>query len=214
MFLPPSLPPARRIRSGGNKEEGEIKEIFLPQMVGGNSSTRTYYFRRCKGVRWSAAESIPDELLFEFLLRLSAQDIYYSSRFVCRKWYHMMRTKNFIHKHLEHASYGLLYEDESHDVVFISPREDGGGIDTYKLNYIDTYKPNHQKYIYVWSSCNGLMLRYERSYGKLFYDVTNVSTNKALRLPPFPYHNYCGDLSGIGYDATSMTYKVVVIFLS
>ncbi|KAL8513223.1 hypothetical protein ACS0TY_019433 [Phlomoides rotata] len=149
-------PPSRRIRSGSKEEE--IKEIFLPQMVGGNSSTRTYYFRRCKRIRWSAAESIPDELLFEILLRLSPQHIYYSSSLVCRKWYHMVRTKYFIHKHLEHASYGLLYKDEFGDVVFISAREDGGGIDTYKLNYIDRHELNHKLIYTVWSSCNGLVL--------------------------------------------------------
>ncbi|KAL8456444.1 hypothetical protein ACS0TY_034596 [Phlomoides rotata] len=77
MFLPPSLPPARRIRSGGNKEEEEIKEIFLPQMVGGNSSTRTYYFRRCKRVRWSAVESIPDEVM-DFSTRMNPRMLFSS----------------------------------------------------------------------------------------------------------------------------------------
>ncbi|KAL8486383.1 hypothetical protein ACS0TY_022725 [Phlomoides rotata] len=189
-------PPPRRVRSrkdGNKEEEEEIKEV-----VGG-----TNYLRRCKGTEWSVAESIPDELLFEILLRLPAQDIYYESRLVCRKWYHMMRTKDFIHQHLEHASYGLLYIDESHDVVFISAREGGEGMDTYKLKF--------KTRCAVWCSCNGLMLEYQSSFEKnIYYYVINISTDQAFRLPLLPYF-LCGrQFSCIGYDATSMTYKVVV----
>ncbi|KAL6507032.1 hypothetical protein OROHE_022167 [Orobanche hederae] len=94
----------------------------------------TDYLRRCRS---SFIQRILDELLFEILLRLPAQDIYFGARLVCRKWYHMMRYRNFICRHLERASSGLLYMDDSDNFIFISTTE-YGGLDTYKLNFMMT----------------------------------------------------------------------------
>ncbi|KAL6558016.1 hypothetical protein OROMI_018366 [Orobanche minor] len=94
----------------------------------------TNYLRRCRG---SFIQCILDELLFEILLRLSAQDIYFGARLVCRKWYHMMRYRIFICKHLERVSSGLLCMDDFENFVFNSATEDGG-LDTYKLNFMMT----------------------------------------------------------------------------
>ncbi|KAL3629273.1 hypothetical protein CASFOL_026495 [Castilleja foliolosa] len=83
-----------------SRKEAKMK----PEMVGGNNnSTRTYH------PRLTDIKSLPDEVLFEVLVRLSAQDIYDLARLVCSKWYHMIHTRAFIYAHLQRSTYGLLF---------------------------------------------------------------------------------------------------------
>ncbi|KAL3629277.1 hypothetical protein CASFOL_026499 [Castilleja foliolosa] len=81
-----------------------------PEMAGGNNrSTYTYRPRSCKGKGLTEIESLPDEVLFDVLVRLQARDIYDLARLVCRKWYHMIHTRTFIYAHLQRSTYGLLF---------------------------------------------------------------------------------------------------------
>ncbi|KAL3629224.1 hypothetical protein CASFOL_026446 [Castilleja foliolosa] len=186
---PPSPPSAG--------EEGKMK----PEMIGGNNcSTHTYYVRSCKRKRLTDIESLPDEVLFEVLLRLEAQDIYDSARLVCRKLYHMIHTHTFIYAHLQRSTYGLLFQSTFGDSFFMSVGE-SGRVEISKNRYNFRY---HSP-----TSCNGLLLGFE---GGIY--VSNPTTRQMFALPQFVgYSNYIIHYCyfGIAYAAASMQYKAVII---
>ncbi|KAL3629227.1 hypothetical protein CASFOL_026449 [Castilleja foliolosa] len=191
---PPSPPAARK--------EGNIK----PEMIGGNNRstrTRTYYLRssKRKRKRLTDIESLPDEVLFEVLVRLPAQDIYNPARLVCSKWYHMIHTHTFIYAHLQRSTYGLLFQSTNGDSFFMSVGE-SGRVEISKKRY-NLKNP-------VQTSCNGLLLEHERGSKYNIY-VSNPATRQIFALPPFVGYEIYYQSFGIAYAAASMEYKAVII---
>ncbi|KAH6830026.1 hypothetical protein C2S53_001317 [Perilla frutescens var. hirtella] len=172
-------------------------------MVGGlKSRTRPYYSRRCKNVSSTNIESLPDELLFDILVRLQADDIYERARVVCRRWYHIIHADAFINTHLHHSTYGLLVPEHgllcSH-LIYLSATEQG---------QIEIFDSSWKCRSTAWGSCNGLVLMLNTKWTSLY--ILNPATRQTFLLPPFELdsklvHGVCG----IAYSAASIEYKVV-----
>ncbi|GFP93330.1 hypothetical protein PHJA_001477400 [Phtheirospermum japonicum] len=180
--------PLPRHQSGGS---------LLVGMVGGNC-----YLRRCeRKMLETNIDSLPDDILFfNILTRLPAQDIYNAPRVVCRKWYQMIHTHNFVYAHLRHSTCGLLIRNLSgYAVTFMTMTQ--GQIEISKFSY------NFGRQF--WSSCNGLMLEanYKDNYDLL---ITNPVTKQHFVLPPiFARTQHPNRLSAKAHAAAPMQYKVV-----
>ncbi|KAL3619642.1 hypothetical protein CASFOL_034554 [Castilleja foliolosa] len=168
--------------------------------------------RSCKRLNLLEANinSLPDEIVFDILVRIPAQDIYGAVRFVCRKWNQMIRTHKFVNTHLQHSTYGLLLKkrvaQSTQLTVMTFSRQ--GQIELTRLNY----EPEH----HIWcSSCNGLILECELSNYATFY-IVNPVTMQRFSLPPPVYLSsglgFC--FPTIAYASLSMKYKVVRVYYS
>ncbi|KAK6142929.1 hypothetical protein DH2020_023277 [Rehmannia glutinosa] len=162
--------------------------------------TCPFYLRRCiRRMLKTNIDSLPDDIVFDILVHIPAQDIYNATRLVCRKWYQMILTHNFIHVHLQHSTCGLLIKnwlDRTSHPTFVAMRQ--GRIEISKLSD----KSNH---LFL-SSCNGLILEFDCLKSYALY-IAN-STKQRSALPTFSA-NTTSDCSAIAYAATSMEYKVV-----
>ncbi|KAL7112131.1 hypothetical protein ACP275_05G133000 [Erythranthe tilingii] len=151
-------------------------------------------------------ESLPDELVFEILLRLSAEYNYDYAMVVCRKWYNMIHTHNFIYAHLENSPPGLLIrlDGDRKYPTFVSMVQ--GRVETSKIV--------PEFFEFGWSSCNGLTLELLES-DHIDTDglcIVNAATKQVFQLPLFGnFYPRAWDYSGIAYAAASMEYKVVSI---
>ncbi|KAL3629279.1 hypothetical protein CASFOL_026501 [Castilleja foliolosa] len=180
-------------------------EKALPQitmMVGTNNrSTHIYYLRSCRRKRLTEIESLPDEVMFDVLVRLEAQDIYDSARLVCSKWYHMIHTHTFIHAHLHHSTYGLLFQTKStfQDSLFMVVGESGR---------VEISKSRYKPRCPVPTSCNGLLLELQEESNSNFY-VSNPITRQMFALPRFVGYTRNYHVFGIAYAAATMGYKAV-----
>ncbi|KAL6501048.1 hypothetical protein OROHE_025245 [Orobanche hederae] len=177
--LPPSVvfrhppPPHRHLIMANNEERNTAAHSCLaPQaigtlialMVGGSCvpakfNIRPYYLRRCKSMRPTNIEShISDDLLFEILVHLPAQDIYDLARLVCWKWYRMIRTRSFIYAHLNCSRYGLLIQSVCllQHPIFVSMRQ-GGPIEISNFSYEFNCAAR--------TGCNGLVIGIEYAVG-------------------------------------------------
>ncbi|KAK6158374.1 hypothetical protein DH2020_005688 [Rehmannia glutinosa] len=165
-----------------------------------NCRTRPYYFRRCKRMKLTNIESLPDDMVFKILLHLPAQDIYNGARLVCRKWYHMIHSHNFINDHLQHSTSGLLIQDRIalSSTIFVAMSQ--GRIEISKFSY----KFRHA----VWTSCNGLVLEFDFDNCHGLY-VANPATKQHFALPPFYPKIISHTYSGLAYVPSCMEYKVV-----
>ncbi|KAL3615570.1 hypothetical protein CASFOL_041231 [Castilleja foliolosa] len=146
-------------------------------------------------------ESLPDETLFEILVRVPAQDICNASRFVCRKWYQIIRTREFVHAHLKQSTLGLLIHhmaSKNDGPIFVSTQK--GEIEISNINY----KLKQE----VLSSCNGLILECRDKSRRYDLCITNPVTKQRLSLPPF-LPNTRSYSSTIAYVFASTEYKLV-----
>ncbi|KAK6121638.1 hypothetical protein DH2020_044615 [Rehmannia glutinosa] len=163
--------------------------------------TCPFYLRRCiRRMLKTNIDSLPDDIVFDILVHIPAQDIYNATRLVCRKWYQMILTHNFIHVHLQHSTCGLLIKnwlDRTSHPTFVAMRQ--GRIEISKLSD----KFNH---LFL-SSCNGLILEFDCLKSYALY-IANPVTKQRSALPTFSA-NTTSDCSAIAYAATSMEYKVV-----
>ncbi|KAK6142796.1 hypothetical protein DH2020_023144 [Rehmannia glutinosa] len=215
----PPPPPPTLHNSGGSPMGGVMDSHLKPiptlrpaeeegnsEMTGGNcihvnGRTRLYYFRKCKR-NWlkTNIDSLPDDIMFNILLQLPAQDIYDATRLVCQKWYRMIYSRNFIYAHLQHSTCGLLIQnmhDKRRHPIFMAMRQ--GRIEISRLRY----EFGH----FIWSSCNGLMLECDIQNIDTLY-ITNPATKQHFSLPPFFCRTVPG-YSAIAYAAASMEYKVI-----
>ncbi|KAL3629233.1 hypothetical protein CASFOL_026455 [Castilleja foliolosa] len=190
---PPPLTPAAR-------KEGKTN----PEMVGvNNRSTHTYCPRSCKRKRLTEIESLPDEVLFDVLVRLPAHDIYDSARLICSKWYHMIHTRTFIDANFQHSTYGLLFQSKyREDSVFLYVGE-SGRVEISKIR-------NNKLRCPVPTSCNGLVLELQRGSNYNLY-VSNPATSQVFALPPFVGYLINYQSFAIGYAAASMEYKAAIL---
>ncbi|KAL3615642.1 hypothetical protein CASFOL_041303 [Castilleja foliolosa] len=147
-------------------------------------------------------ESLPDELIFEILVRVPAQNLYDSTRLVCRKWYNMINTRNFAHSHLQRSTPGLisvdLYNLPSCKQTLMTMQK--GQIETSNLSYGFGGT--------IFSSCNGLILGFNRNKNsnERSYIIVNPVTKQHFALPRSHSFNCYFSLS---YVASSGEYKVV-----
>ncbi|KAL3624452.1 hypothetical protein CASFOL_031120 [Castilleja foliolosa] len=74
-----------------------------------NCTSHSYYLRSLK----TNINSLPDEIVFDILVQIPAQDIYSAVRPVCLKWYQMIHTHTFVNTHLHRSTYGLLIQNRS-----------------------------------------------------------------------------------------------------
>lgn len=182
-----------------NLQMGRGKRPYL------NSRTRPYYYRRCKKVRATNIDSLPDDLLFHILARVSADDIHHRTRFVCRRWCRIIHTHAFVYAHLHRTSYGLVLSDSpstfSHP-IFVTVTQ--GRIQTSELTYKRTAP--------ILGSCNGLITRF-KGYDRY---ILNPATTQAFLLPPFSQNGLRIIYPGVGvaYAPASMEYKVVITYRS
>ncbi|KAL3615065.1 hypothetical protein CASFOL_040726 [Castilleja foliolosa] len=146
-------------------------------------------------------ECLSDDILFEILLRVPAQDLYDSSRLVCRKWYNMIHTRNIAHSHFQRSTPGLLALDMiNNEQVFMTMQN--GRIEISKWSY-GYDRP-------VDSSCNGLLLVSILDPEGLY--ITNHVTKQHFDLPPFlPGKVMPHKLLALAYIASSSVYKVVAV---
>ncbi|KAK6142931.1 hypothetical protein DH2020_023279 [Rehmannia glutinosa] len=147
----------------------------------------------------TSIDSLPDDIVFDILVRIPAQDIYNSTRLVCRKWYQMIYAHNFIHAHLQYSTCGLViqnWRDRTSHPTFVAMRQ--GRIEISKLAY---NKLHYEPYHTVWSSCNGLLLG--------SYHISNPATKRSIALPTYFGRTIPGCSCAIAYAATSMEYKLV-----
>ncbi|KAL3629268.1 hypothetical protein CASFOL_026490 [Castilleja foliolosa] len=156
----------------------------------------------CKRNRLTDIESLPNEVLFDVLVRLQAQDIYDSARLVCRKWYHMIHTHTFINAHLHRSTYGLLFQSMYNDPFLISVGE-SGRVEISKTYYNKLRYP-------VQTSCNGLLLESQKRNNKNIY-VWNPATRQYFTLPKLVGNTLVYERFAIAYAAASMEYKAVVL---
>ncbi|KAL3630682.1 hypothetical protein CASFOL_023666 [Castilleja foliolosa] len=155
----------------------------------------------CKRIVLKATniDSLPDEIIFEILVRVPAQDLYDSTRFVCRKWYNIMYTRNFAQAHLKQSTPGLLVVDKCFREQFFMTTQNGR---------IEMSKCSYESDRVVLSSCNGLLLEESRVNWKEMY-ITNPVTKQQFALPLLK-ENILNHYA-LAYAASSRAYKVVGI---
>ncbi|KAL3626467.1 hypothetical protein CASFOL_030016 [Castilleja foliolosa] len=150
--------------------------------------------------------SLPDELVFDILVHLPAQDIYSAVMTVCFKWYKIIHTHTFVNTHLHRSTYGLLIQNrvsQTTQLTFMALSRQGR-VELTRLNYEPKYK------IWFNSSCNGLILEWDFKIQSGFY-ITNPATMQQFSLPPF-FGPMCFIHSALAYASVSMEYKVVIVF--
>ncbi|KAL3649690.1 hypothetical protein CASFOL_006093 [Castilleja foliolosa] len=147
-------------------------------------------------------ESLSDDVLFEILLRVPAQDLYDSTRLVCRKWYNMINTRNFAHSHFQRSTPGLLAVDGHKSVqAFMTMQNDR----------IEMSKWSHEDSRLVLSSCDGLTLEIDSNLKPY---ITNHVTKQYFALPHFLFSEkvmHCRRFA-LAYVASSSVYKVVGVY--
>ncbi|CAA0829133.1 Unknown protein [Striga hermonthica] len=200
--IPPSMvrqpPPPRRPGKEESNTEVEPFKFLAPPV-----HQQIYYRRRCKRKRVTTdIESLPHELLIEVLARIppGRQHDIYEARLVCRKWYNIIHTRNFMSAYLHHSPYGLLFKS-----VCILPQRGGVGVGVEMTQL--SYKPRCE----VTSSCNGLWLETNmKERGRKLF-VTNPTTGQIVCLPPC-VRKVSKERYAMGYAPASMEYKAVIYY--
>ncbi|KAL3615556.1 hypothetical protein CASFOL_041217 [Castilleja foliolosa] len=143
--------------------------------------------------------SLPDDIMFDILVRLPAQDIYDTARLVCPSWLKIIRTRDFYRAHIQQSTYGLLIQHRDPDYdqpVFFSTQN-------YQIEI--SYFSHKRK---VLSSCNGLLLDYLDIDKKDLY-ISNPATKRCFALPQLYANNRPFGFAAMAYAAASNEYKVV-----
>ncbi|KAL3615568.1 hypothetical protein CASFOL_041229 [Castilleja foliolosa] len=191
-----------------NKSPSKIEEENNSGMTGGSKSCPP-----CKRniLKATNIESLPDELISEILVRVPVQDLYDSTRLVCRKWYNMINTRNFAYSHVKRLTPGLLVVDRAHCKQALLTMQKGR-IEISTRSYGLDYRVEH-------SCCNGLLLGYPQYTNKRY--IVNPVTKQRFSLPPFganpvtnlhirpPRRLMVREIFSLAYDASSRSYKVV-----
>ncbi|KAL3615558.1 hypothetical protein CASFOL_041219 [Castilleja foliolosa] len=139
--------------------------------------------------------SLPENVMFEILVRVPAQDIYHTAGLVCPSWHKITRTHDFVRAHLRQSTYGLLIQNRVlvFDVlVFVATPKDQIEVSKFNIGL------NQRE---ILSSCNGLVLLYLNDNKSDLY-----ISNPAIK------RRYCNDgiaYAAMAYVAASMEYKVV-----
>ncbi|KAL3645534.1 hypothetical protein CASFOL_010714 [Castilleja foliolosa] len=188
-------PPPRRQRSGSpvvkftdshlntEKEEGNsVIDVPKKRVKVKNGRSHSYYLRSCDMLNFlkTNINSPPDEIVFDILVRVPAQDIYSAVRPVCLKWYRMIHTHTFVNTHLNRSTYRLLIQNRSSPpftLTFMALSRQGR-VELTRLNY-------DPGFTFWCNSSNGLILETERDAKYTLY-ITNPATMQHLSLPRSP----------------------------
>ncbi|KAL6494905.1 hypothetical protein OROGR_030824 [Orobanche gracilis] len=181
-------PPPRRCSDGSLLSEEERNSNT--SMVGDDKGlypkcrTRPYYFRRCKRIRPTNIESLPNELLSDVLVRLPADHLYDRGRRVCRRWYHIIHSYDFVTRQTQQSTYGLLLSspkhelwDSGHHPIFLTATQ--GPIEASEFSYVFRNT--------ISNSCNGLGTE-AYTYFELPY-IINPATKQPFVIPPMISRN-------------------------
>lgn len=148
-------------------------------------------------------DSLPDELLFNVLVRLPADFLHDRAKFVCRKWHKIIHSDGFIDAQISRASYGLLLSSRSHShPIYVTATQ--GRIETSELSYERMTK------IYG-TSCNGMALELQPS-GQSSPHLVNPATKVLVFVPEVSRstRTLCPHHCGIAYSAFSMKYELIL----
>ncbi|CAH9065958.1 unnamed protein product [Cuscuta europaea] len=159
----------------------------------------TYYLTRCRRRLSKSLMSLHNDMLFEVLSRVPAQDIYDAAMYVCRKWYRIIHTHKFIDAHLRHSPRGLLLRSPCTPAFLMVARQ--GQLETICLTKFKRCSS---------AGCNGLLLDFEYNNRIWTPYIVNPVTKQVFVLPGIE-EVICSEFFGISYAATSMVYKVVAI---
>ncbi|KAL3626456.1 hypothetical protein CASFOL_030005 [Castilleja foliolosa] len=208
---PPVLrqpPPPHRDRAGSTMavpttKKTEIVPIKRAKLNNGQSQSRPNYKRSDFLIK--NINSLPDEVVFDILAQLPAQDIYSAVMNVCLKWYKIIHTHTFVDTHLHRSTDGLLVQNrvsQTTRLTFLALSRQGR-VELTRLNYEPKYG--------IWcNGCNGLILEWDCVNQSSFY-ITNPATKQHFALPPF-FDPMCFIYSALAYASVSMEYKVVIVF--
>lgn len=155
-------------------------------------------------------DSLPEELLFDILLRLPANFLHESAKLVCHKWHKIINSDDFIKTQVSHSSYGLLLlssrRNHSHPIYVTATQS--GRIETSELSYEGVTK--------IYGSCNGMVLEshQDQANRKSSLRLVNLATKQSIPVSEVSTSNktvyplHCG----IAYSAASMKYKVIQLY--
>ncbi|KAL8055727.1 hypothetical protein ABFX02_04G074300 [Erythranthe guttata] len=149
-------------------------------------------------------ESLPDELVYNILVRLPAEDIYNDAMLVCWKWYRTIHTRNFIDSHLRHSTPGILVRNfncKNNDSVIVSMKQDRVVLSEFSYKFAGGGP---------WSCCNGLIVEYD--YSKRSLRITNPAIKRHVAIPQFIRPRAHVIYPSIAYSAASKEYKVVLTY--
>ncbi|CAA0837312.1 Unknown protein [Striga hermonthica] len=183
-----------------NQESAVATDSPAGVMASCNGTPICYFRRR---FRLTNSESLSEDLLFNVLVRLPAQNIHDSARLVCRRWAQLTRSRDFTRAHLRHAGTGLLLQSKSsvQDLIFIS-----GG-----LGRAETSRLRHESGLVVWASSHGLVLAPSPSDSHTLR-IVNPGTTEYLDLPPvFRVGRYYQHSLCLMYVGATNEYKVVQV---
>ncbi|CAA0820231.1 Unknown protein [Striga hermonthica] len=171
-------------------------------MASCNRTPISYFRRRFRfRFRLTNTESLSEDLLFNILIRLPAQDIHDSARLVCHRWAHLTRSRDFIRTHLRRARTGLLIQNTTFlkDLIFISCGPTGR---------VELSRSRHELGLRILASSHGLVLVLSPS-GPCTLRIVNPGTTEYLDLPPFLGRRYFRHGSCLSNVAATNEYKVV-----
>ncbi|KAL7122740.1 hypothetical protein ACP275_01G062800 [Erythranthe tilingii] len=163
-----------------------------------NRRSRPYCFRRCKLSSSTNIESLPDDLLFQILLEVPAQDIQKGARLVCKKWHRIICNRRFVDAHLHHSTPGIIVDIRRHSSPAVFAATGRGRVEISKFNFVFRDRAP--------ASCNGLIV--EDNY------ISNPATNKRFDLPAYSAKLGRGICYAIAYAEVSKQYKVVLMHCS
>ncbi|KAL6494901.1 hypothetical protein OROGR_030820 [Orobanche gracilis] len=206
-------PPPRRCSDGSLLSEEERNSNT--SMVGDDKGlypkcrTRPYYFRRCKRIRPTNIESLPNELLSDVLVRLPADHLYDRGRRVCRRWYHIIHSYDFVTRQTQQSTYGLLLSspkhelwDSGHHPIFLTATQ--GPIEASEFSYVFRNT--------ISNSCNGLGTE-AYTYFELPY-IINPATKQPFVIPPMISRNCDMINCCIAFASRSMRYKLILPYVT
>ncbi|KEH23068.1 putative F-box domain-containing protein [Medicago truncatula] len=182
--------------------------------------------RRCRSGRSIAPYPtlfLPDELIIEILSFLRVKNIV-QLKCLSKSWFTIISDPTFVEKHLKNSS------KHPHLTLFWNQRKEGFNIASFPMNRlfknpsITVYSRNLHRlknHCIVVGSCNGLLCLVFQSYvhNKCWLRFLNPATktrSKKLGLlcystPHYTSYSYYHSKFSFGYDASTRTYKVVVV---
>lgn len=189
-------------KTSANRVNPKIQIRELP-----NASSGTLY--QISG-QMAQMRDLPHEIAVDILLRLPVKSLL-RFRCVCRSWYALICSPQFVALHYKRATQKLIVATEcSRNISLYSVDYDGVDNENaiQELDF-STDDPNLLKYAAILGSCNGLLL--VGVYQDSFLYLWNPSTREYKELPDCPDSEYDYRVYGLGYHSRFDDYKVVVI---
>ncbi|OMO85162.1 hypothetical protein CCACVL1_10378 [Corchorus capsularis] len=163
---------------------------------------------------------LPDHIILEILSKIPPEFLQDTFRFVCKAWYRLIRSFEFIEKNAVHHKPGIIVNFLVAPNYYIEfPYCKAKFLQIDEKDQFDIKLTNFgpsTRMGYIRSSCNGLILITEpRARKSSVLCVKNMLTRSVLTLPSCPSgckHSVeeCG--IGLGFNPVTKEYKVVHIY--